>query len=271
MQTHKQMHLRSFNLTLIRQSSKEDEWEGMCSAQEDVRESKYPRESSRSQPTSIYRSPQKNRAAGSRNSHTRGDRTRHSVRLLHRDLPDKRHVSRFESRSFDRNDHLNVLVYALEWLDAPIKINRTRLGIQSPLIHVADHATGRAAWTNQTLQCQRPVDSSKLPLMTWCVPERATASDRSFAFAVPLAPDWTRRSSEWPNAPVINPSPRARLLLSLTGRVRSCRDHVRFSVRSPQWPSFASVSIHVDLEKNFASDVVDNRRFTSTKSVESRL
>jgi hypothetical protein len=51
--------LRSLNLTLIRQSSKGDEWEGMCSAQEDVRESKYPRESSRSWPTNIYRSPKR--------------------------------------------------------------------------------------------------------------------------------------------------------------------------------------------------------------------
>jgi hypothetical protein len=37
LQTHKQMHLRSLNLTLIRQSSKGDEWKGTCLAQEDVR------------------------------------------------------------------------------------------------------------------------------------------------------------------------------------------------------------------------------------------
>jgi hypothetical protein len=149
MQTHKQMRLRSLNLTLIRQSSKGDECEGMCSAQEDVRESKCPRETSRSRSTSIYRSPQKNKVVGSRNSHTRGDRTRHSVRSLHRDLPDEHHVSRFESRSFHRNDHLNVLVYALEWSDAPIKIDQTHLGVWSPLIRVADHMTGRAAWTDR--------------------------------------------------------------------------------------------------------------------------
>jgi hypothetical protein len=71
-----QMHLRSLNLALIRQTSKGDEWEGMCSAQKNVRESKCLRATSRSWPTSIYRSPRKNRAVGSQNSHTRGDRTR---------------------------------------------------------------------------------------------------------------------------------------------------------------------------------------------------
>jgi hypothetical protein len=47
------MHLRTLNLTLIRQSSKGDKWEGMCSAQEDVRMLKYPRESSPNWPN-IY-------------------------------------------------------------------------------------------------------------------------------------------------------------------------------------------------------------------------
>jgi hypothetical protein len=37
MQTLKQMHLESLNLTLDWQPSKEDEWEGECSAQEDVK------------------------------------------------------------------------------------------------------------------------------------------------------------------------------------------------------------------------------------------
>jgi hypothetical protein len=64
MQTHKQMHLRSLNLTLILQTSKGDEWERVCSAQENVRMSKCPRETSLSRPTSIYKSPQRNRAVG---------------------------------------------------------------------------------------------------------------------------------------------------------------------------------------------------------------
>jgi hypothetical protein len=40
MQTHKQMHLESLNLTLDLQPSKGDEWEGVCSAQEDVKMTK---------------------------------------------------------------------------------------------------------------------------------------------------------------------------------------------------------------------------------------
>jgi hypothetical protein len=134
----------------------------------------------------------------------------HSVWSRLRAFPYKRHMSRFESCSFDRNYHLNVLIHALEWSDAPIKIDRTRLDVRSPLIRVADHAIGRAAWTDRTPQCQRPVDSSKLPLTTWrvrsIVTGRATAFDRPFAFIVPLVPDQTRRSLEWPDAPVINPS-----------------------------------------------------------------
>jgi hypothetical protein len=37
MQSLKQVHLESLNLTLDSQQSKEDEWEGVCSAQEDVK------------------------------------------------------------------------------------------------------------------------------------------------------------------------------------------------------------------------------------------
>jgi hypothetical protein len=37
MQTHKQMHLESLNLTLDSQLSKGDEWERVCPAQEDVK------------------------------------------------------------------------------------------------------------------------------------------------------------------------------------------------------------------------------------------
>jgi hypothetical protein len=37
MQPHKQMHLESLNLVLDSQPSKGDEWEGVCSAQENVK------------------------------------------------------------------------------------------------------------------------------------------------------------------------------------------------------------------------------------------
>jgi hypothetical protein len=53
----------------------------------------------------------------------------HSVQSLHRDLPDERHVSHFEFRSFDRNGHLKVLIHVLEWPDAQLELtgraNRT--------------------------------------------------------------------------------------------------------------------------------------------------
>jgi hypothetical protein len=52
------MHLRSLNLALIRQTSKGDEWEGMCSAQRSARKINKPRETPKSRPTSIYRRPQ---------------------------------------------------------------------------------------------------------------------------------------------------------------------------------------------------------------------
>jgi hypothetical protein len=38
----------------------------------------------------------------------------HSVWSRLCDFPNERHVSRFESHSFDRNGHLNVLIHALE-------------------------------------------------------------------------------------------------------------------------------------------------------------
>jgi hypothetical protein len=40
MQSLKQMHLKTLNLTLDSQSSKRDEWEGVCSAHKDVKMSK---------------------------------------------------------------------------------------------------------------------------------------------------------------------------------------------------------------------------------------
>jgi hypothetical protein len=57
--------------------------------------------------------------------------------------------------------------------------------------------------------------------------------------------------------------------LLLTGRVRLSRDCVWFSIRSPQWPPFASVSVHDDLEKNSATGVVENMYFIFSKTPES--
>jgi hypothetical protein len=54
-------------------------------------------------------------------------------------------------------------------------------------------------------------------------------------------------------------------LTERTDRTRwSTRDRVRCSIRSLQWPSFASVSFPT-------SGAVENRRFTSPKGAESRL
>jgi hypothetical protein len=76
--------------------------------------------------------------------------------------------------------------------------------------------------------------------------------------------DRTLRFLEGPDAPVVNPNTRVPdSCEELTGHVRSNRDRVRCSVRSPWWPPFAYVSF-------LTSGVVENRRFTSPKSAESR-
>jgi hypothetical protein len=74
------MHLESLNLTLDLQSSKGDEWEGVCSAQEDVKMIKRLREFHKSRSPTIYKCPQKIEPLGSTLLPARGDRTRRSDR-----------------------------------------------------------------------------------------------------------------------------------------------------------------------------------------------
>jgi hypothetical protein len=75
MQTHKQIHLESLNLTLNSQPSKGDEWERVCSAQEDVKMIKMSREVPKSRPPAIYRGPQRLEPLGSSLCLPQGDRT----------------------------------------------------------------------------------------------------------------------------------------------------------------------------------------------------
>jgi hypothetical protein len=88
--------------------------------------------------------------------------------------------------------------------------------------------------TDRTPQCQHLIDSSKHPLtirhVRSIVTGRATASDRPFAFAIPLAPDRTRRSREWPNALVQNPSD-PHLTAAATDRTRSVKPWPRLVQR----------------------------------------
>jgi hypothetical protein len=63
----------------IRQSSKGDEWEGMCSAQKDVRESKCPREIPKDWPTSIYKRPNTKIAVRHLLCCRQADQTRRSI------------------------------------------------------------------------------------------------------------------------------------------------------------------------------------------------
>jgi hypothetical protein len=197
------------------------------------------------------------------------------VRSLHRDLSNERHMSRFESCSFDRNDHLKVLVHVLEWLDASIKNDRMRLGVRSLQIRVANHAIGRTAWTDRMRYTRRPVRVQKGSREGFSWPDAFDCdwpdapSVRSTLCALlpqhvfdrttsPMI-DRTRRST-WPH-------PHRALLCHWSdafGHTVTASGHY-------QWPSFAYVSIHDDLEKISASGVVENRRFTSTKSAKTHL
>jgi hypothetical protein len=75
MQTHKQMHLESLNLTLDLQPSKGDEWERVCLTQEDVKMIKKPREFPKSWSPIIYKHPQRIEPLGSTLLPTQDDRT----------------------------------------------------------------------------------------------------------------------------------------------------------------------------------------------------
>jgi hypothetical protein len=129
----------------------------------------------------------------------------HSVWSLHRDFPDERHMSRFEFCSFDRNGHLKVLVHALEWPDAPIKIDRTHLGVRSPRF---------ALLTTR---------SNTLLELTG----RHSASVRSIPVSIHTRPNASGWS--WPDAPPrpIDPS-RSLSLWRLTGRAGPANDRTRW-------------------------------------------
>ena len=64
MQSLKQMHLESLNLTLICSIKRVDEWEGVCLARRDVKDVKMPRELAQRRPTCIYRHPIENIPVG---------------------------------------------------------------------------------------------------------------------------------------------------------------------------------------------------------------
>jgi hypothetical protein len=162
--------------------------------------------------TCIYRHPLKIEPLGSRFRFARADRTRRSnwpdavsVRSHLHDFSNERHVSRFESRSFDHNGHLNVLVHALEWPKALIKADRTCPSVRSPEARTSRGLTGCIAQTDRMPQYQHPVDSSKQPLATWHV--------RSIVTGCATASDWFRVlcnfSGAWPDAPVLWPTGRA--------------------------------------------------------------
>jgi hypothetical protein len=72
------MHLKSFNLTLDSQPTKEDEWEGVCSAQEDVKMIKISRKFPKSWPPTIYKHPKRMKPA--QLLPAQGDQTRRSDR-----------------------------------------------------------------------------------------------------------------------------------------------------------------------------------------------
>jgi hypothetical protein len=90
MQTHKQMHLESLNFALDSQPSKGDEWEGVCSAQDDVKMIKKPRMFAKSRPPTIYKRPQIIESLGS---------------SLCAKPTDGCHMSLFESNVYNLNGH----------------------------------------------------------------------------------------------------------------------------------------------------------------------
>jgi hypothetical protein len=201
MQTHKQMHLRSLNLALIRQTSKGDKWEGMCSAQRSSRMINKPRDVPKSRPTSIYRRTPSNRA----------------VRQL--------------------------ILLQSRWTDALVKLTR-RAGRTLPT---------RVARPDALLdEPDATVPASGLSLVS-------THHDRTR----PVDHDRTRHDVRLEDRD-------ARKHWALTRRVRSNRDRVRFSVRSPLWPPFdspfhiwARLSMCVTLARVLARETVTLRCYAS--------
>jgi hypothetical protein len=160
--------------------------------------------------------------------------------------------------------------------------NRTR---RSHSARAHEAPTRRAAELTGRITLGIQLESSKGPLVTGRVrlnvTRRATMFGRTWPNVPPrpidhaiyrpserltgragLASDRTRWCKTLARTPLQQ--------LLLTERVRLSQDHVRFSVRSLQWPPFASVSIHDDLEKISTTSVVENMHFTSTKSAKSR-
>jgi hypothetical protein len=167
-------------------------------------------------------------------------------------------MSHFESHSFDHNGHLNVLVYALQWPDAPIKIDQTHLGVRSP-------------WF--MFLTTRPN-----------VPLELTGRHSASVWLIPVSThSWPNMSGRaWPDAPprLIDPSC-SLSLWCLTGRASPASDRTRRCARSQHVgrtnrtcpiqrlvSPLTSVSIHDDLEKISTSVIVENMHFTSMKSAE---
>jgi hypothetical protein len=142
MQTHKQIHLESLNLTLDSQPSKGDEWEGVCSAQEDVKMIRMPREVPKSRPPTIYKFLKQIKLLAPSQCLFRTDRTCWYI-VTGRATPasgrsDLATCQRFELRSVDRNGRKWSAPQVRQCPDAPLRMTRL--------------------WTNQ-----RQVKSSKLP------------------------------------------------------------------------------------------------------------
>jgi hypothetical protein len=187
MQTHKQMHLRSLNLTLICQSCKGDEWEGVCSAQEDVRISKSPRDLPQSWPTSIYRRPQHEIAVRhltllllgwldvSVDLTIRG----HNVRSHLAPPPDVRHVSGFKSRSFDRNGHLNEVSHAQKWPNAPLGLIGHALASGRQMLALLRGLTWAPLVLTGHTTTWHPIEYRKLPERVFHDQTRPFMTDRT--------------------------------------------------------------------------------------------
>jgi hypothetical protein len=144
MQTHKQMHLRSLNLTLICQSSKGYEWEGVCSAQEDVRISKCPRAIPKSRPPSIYKSPKPKRAIGHSLQRNQGHRTHRCTTI---------------GRIPASDDFLARRITAM----CPIQTSAVRSSTVTKVARAAKHHIERSIVSHRTLNVQCLMQYREVP------------------------------------------------------------------------------------------------------------
>jgi hypothetical protein len=128
MQSLKQMHLESLNLTLDSQPSKGDKWEKICSAQEDVKMIKMSREFPKSRPPTIYKCPPENidvrlftvPALGQPDTPVWSTRCSPSIRSIRAKPMDGCHVSLFEYHSLISNGNKTFNVQSTSWPDAPL-------------------------------------------------------------------------------------------------------------------------------------------------------